>query len=513
MSVNLADSIDINAELMPDKTALIFEGVRMSFAELVAAAKRVANILNSKGIGRGDIVAMMLPNTPHFPIVYFGTLYAGATILPMNPTMKRRGIAYQLRDSGAKALFAWRDVAEEAAKAVADSPECAALISVEPGLKSETPADGESFLALMASAPPEYDMVRTDPSDTAVLIYTSSYGEGLYGAELTHFNLFNSALIVREHAVNFGPEDRCLSVLPLFHGFGQTTMMAIPLLCGSTVVLMPRFEPQHFFATVQKEKITLTCLVPTMLHLLVQYKKEEKFDLSSLEFITVGGSTMTKELGQAFMDRFKVPVVEGYGLTETSPVISTNTLKRNRLGSVGHPLWGCRVRVIREDGSICPPNEVGEIIARGHNVMKGYRNRPDINAKVMVNGWFRTGDYGYLDEDGYIFITGLKKDIIIRSGMNVYPFETERILMEHPAVQKAALVGMPDLVRGHEPKAFIVLKPGKEVSVKALSAYCREMLAAYKCPRSYEFIDALPRGEDGRVNKDILRQRSAGPKA
>ncbi len=507
MGLNLADSVDVNAELMPDKTALIFDRVRTSFGELAAASKRVANILNSKGIGRGDTVAIMLPNTPHFPIIYFGILYAGATVLPMNPTLKRRGILHQLQDSGAKAIFAWRDVAAEAAKAVADVPHCR-LVSVEPGLDPEIPPAGESFLALMAGASPEYDMVQTDPSDTAVLIYTSSIGDELYGAELTHFNLFSSAMVIREHAVCFAPDDNCLAVLPLFHGFGQTTMMTIPLLCGSAVALMPRFDPQQFFNIIQKERITITCLVPTMMHLLLNFKKDEHFDISSVRLITVGGSAMPTDLALAFMERFKVPVVEGYGLTETSPVISTNTVQGNRLGSVGRPLWGCRIRIMREDGSFAKPNETGEIVMRGHNLMKGCRNRPDIYAQIMAGGWFHTGDYGYLDEDGYIYITGLKKDIIIRAGMNVYPFETEKILMEHPAVQEAAMVGIPDPVRGHEPKAFIVLKPGMEVSVKELAAYCREQMASYKCPRTYEFLDSLPRDASGKVRKDLLLKRT-----
>ncbi len=505
--LNLADLLEWSAERQPDTTAIIFEGTRISYSDLLAAAKRVANMLRSKGIGRGDVVGMMLPNTPHFPIVYYGILYAGAVALPMNPTLRGREIAYQASDAHAKALFVWKDCVEEAGKALATLPDCQHLVVVEPGLVPKTPAIGESFVALLLASDTDCEIAQTEADETAVIIYTSSLGGKTFGAELSHFNLYSNASSIREHILRFDPGDITLAVLPLFHAFGQTTMMNVPFLGGSTVVMVPRFDPQQVLQTIVRERVTLMCVVPTMLHFLVNAKKEERFDFSSVRCVTVGGAKMPVDLAQQMEQRFQVTVLEGYGLTETGPVVSFNRAGINRLGSVGKPLWGCRVRVQREDGTTAAPNEIGEVVLRGHNVMKGYLNAPEATARVMAGGWFHTGDFGYFDEDGYLFLTGLKKDIIIRAGLNIYPYEVEGVLVEHPSVAEAAVIGVPDPVRGEEPKAFLVPRPGKTIDAKELAAYCRLELASYKCPRTFEAVSELPKDASGQILKHVLRER------
>ena len=509
MSLNLAECLEVSADTFPDKTAVVLGHLRLSYAELAAATKRVANVLDAKGIGRGDVVAMMIPNTPHFPMIYHGILYTGATVLPMNPTLRRRSIEYQLRDSGAKALFVWQDFAEEAAKAVHAVAACRELVVVEPTLVPSSPEAGDSFVGLLAAAPTGFDMVQTRPEETAVLIYTSALGGRLYGAELSHFNLYDNIFVLSEYVVKYYPDDVFMAALPLFHAFGQSTMMNAVFLRGASVVMAPRFEPHKVLKLIEDERVTVTCLVPTMLHFLQECKKGQTFDLSSLRSITTGGSALPVPLAEAFTERFNVPILQGYGLTETGPVVSFNKIKTNRLGSIGEPIWGCKVRIQLPDGGFAGPNEEGEIVLRGHDIMKGYLNAPEATERVMAGGWFHTGDLGHVDEDGFLYITGRLKDVIIRSGLNVYPVEVEEVLEEHPAVQEAAVVGVPDPVRGEEPKAFVVLKPGAVVTEQELGVFCRQELASYKRPRSFAFVDALPRDNDGAIRKDLLRKGEA----
>lgn len=506
MSMNLADCLALTAEQFPKRTAAVMDEVRLSFAEVAASARRVANLLAAKGIGRGDKVALMVPNTPHFPIIYFGILYAGATVVPLNLALRRRELEYQLDDSGAKVLFVWQDLGEEPVRGFELAEQCTHLISVEAQLEISTPAVGESFMQLVSSSSSRFDMVQTNPEDTAVIMYTSAITGNLRGAQLSHFNMFMNALVVKQYVLNYQPHDAFIAALPLFHSFGQTTMMNAPFLCGCKVVFLPRFDAGKVLEIVPKEQITLLAMVPTMYHFVVNYKREQSYDLSSLRAAVTGGSTMPAKLMQEFTERFQVPMLEGYGLTETSPVVSFNpSVEENRPGSIGKPIWGCRVRIKKEDGSFAAPGEEGELVVRGQNVMKGYHNKPEATAQVMQGGWFHTGDLGYMDADGFIFLTGLKKDMLIRSGMNVYPREIEDVLQAHPAIAEAAVVGMPDLVRGEEPKAFVVPRVGGGISEKEITTYCKEQLASYKCPRKIVLLEKLPRDGGGRVDKQALK--------
>jgi len=508
VSLNLADCLQMAADAAPDKTAIIFEEERYTYAELRAAAHRVAHALHASGIRPGDRVAMMLPNTPHFPIIYYGILLAGAVASPMNVMLRQREILHRLRDMRAKAFFVFDLFAGEAALAFDQAPECDHLIVAEADMQPAAPDIGVSFAALMGQASPDFDMVQTMPDDDAVILYASAHDGRMRGARLTHFNLFQNALAIKEYALGYYRTDVCVTVLPLFHGFGQTTMMNAPILAQASVVLLPAFDPAKMFEVITRERATILAAVPTMMHFLVHHKRAAEADFSSLRCVITGGAAMPVPLAAQFTGLFGVPVLEGYGLTETSPVVCWNPdAERNRPGSIGLPIWGVRMRIMREDGTFAGPGEEGEIVIRGHNVMKGYLNLPEVNQEVFRHGWFHTGDLGRTDEDGYFYFTGLKKDMINRAGMNVYPREVENVLLEHPAIREAAVVGIPDPVRGEEVMACVVLEPDMTVTSREVIEFCRERIAAYKAPRKVEFLDAMPKNVHGKPDKKQLRKK------
>lgn len=507
MSLNVAECLEMSADAAPDKTAVIFEDARYTYTELRAAARRVANLLHAKGIRPGDRIAMMIPNTPHFPMIYYGILLAGAVASPMNVMLRQREILHRLRDLRAKAFFVFDLFASEAALAFDQVPECEHFVVAEADMQPSAPSIGESFASLFHQADPDFDMAQTMPDDVAVILYASAVDGRMRGAQLTHFNLFQNALTIKEYALGYYRNDICVTVLPLFHGFGQTTMMNAPILAQSTIILLPTFDPAKVFDVTSRERATILAAVPTMMHFLVHHKRAAEADLSSLRCVITGGAAMPVPLAAAFTKTFGVPVLEGYGLTETSPVVCWNpNPERNRPGSIGLPIWGVRMRIMREDGSFAAPGEEGEIVIRGHNVMKGYLNLPEITQEVFRQGWFHTGDLGRMDEDGYFYVTGLKKDMINRAGMNVYPREVETVLLEHPAIREAAVVGMPDPIRGEEVMACVVLEPDMTLTAREVIDFCREHLAAYKAPRRVEFLKELPRDTAGRPDKKRLRK-------
>ena len=285
-------------------------------------------------------------------------------------------------------------------------------------------------------------------------------------------------------------------------------MMNACFIAGGTIALFPRFDAAKVFDCIEKRKVTRLAVVPTMVHFMLHFKKGIKFDLSSIKTFVVGGAAMDTKLPAAIAERFGVDIVQGYGLTETSPVVSTNrNALENRLGSVGKALWGCTAAIRNEDGSFAGPNEEGEVVLKGHNIMTGYLNDPEGTAKVMRDGWFHTGDLGYLDEDGYIFLTGVKKDLIIRAGLNIYPAELEMVLHKHPQIVDVAVVGIPDELRGEEVRAFVVCNSDAPPTEKELQAWCRTHLAVYKCPRHFVLLDELPKTDSNETDKALLKSQ------
>ncbi|HOQ89110.1 MAG TPA: AMP-binding protein [Candidatus Hydrogenedentes bacterium] len=510
MSLNLTEFLARSARTWPDKAAIVFNEFRLSYRELAGMVRRFAGALEQCGVGPGDRVALLLPNTPHFPIIFYGILWRGAVAVPMNVLMHAREVAYQLADSGAVMLIAHEvmlEVAREALR-IADRPIRLVAVEKEP-LSVLSLADGDSFNSLMGSASPSgRQPYPANPEDTAEIVYTAAMSGWPMGAELTHANLFLNAWIC-SRLQEYRPEDNCFSALPFFHTFGQTGMMHTPLMSGSTVHLFYKFDPAAALECFTRERITIAGFVPTMCHYLVHARSNEHYDLSSLRAPVVGGAKMPLELAERFRKRFNRPLMEGYGLTETSPVVSYNIDDpERRAGSVGQPIPYCYVQIVDDQGSPRKAGEPGEVLVRGHNVMKGYWNRPRETAETIQNGWLATGDLGYLDQEGYLWLVGVKKPLIIRAGLNIYPPEVERVLMEHPNVQEAGVTGMADPARGEEPAAFVV---GEGVDEKSLREFCAGRMGAYKIPKRFFLVESLPKDARGRLDRsrlaDLLRER------
>jgi len=513
--LNLATLLEDNLRHHPAKTAVIYGSTRLSYAQVNGAANQVANGLKAAGIQKGDKVALSCLNIPYFPIVYFGILKAGATVVPLNVLLKRREIAYHLKDSDAKAYFCFQGtpqlpMGEEgwAGFNEVDSCESFWLITADPAAPS--PIEGVSTLGqMMATQKPTFETVQTDALDTAVILYTSGTTGQPKGAELSHSNMVMNALSTRE-LMKHQNDDIELIVLPLFHSFGQTVQMNAGFLSGHTLVLLARFEPGAVFQALQDEEVTIFCGVPTMYWALLNSPDADKFDLekisSTLRLGVSGGASLPVEVIKGVEERFNIPLLEGYGLSETSPVASFGRLDKPRKpGSIGVPIWGVEMRVVDDDGKPVPMGERGEIIMRGHNVMKGYYNRPDETAEAFKGGWFHTGDVATVDEDGYFYIVDRIKDMIIRGGFNVYPREIEEILITHPAISLAAVVGVPDEESGEEIKAFVVLKADAQATPDEIIAWSKAQMAAYKYPRFVEIRESLPMNATGKILKKDLR--------
>ncbi|MGI6460558.1 MAG: long-chain-fatty-acid--CoA ligase [Candidatus Hydrogenedentales bacterium] len=506
MSLNLAHFLYLTAREHPDKTAIIMDDYRFSYQDVLTNARRVANLLQAKGIRRGDKVALMIPNAPQFPIIYYGILLLGAVAVPVNCLLKAHEIHYYLEDSDVRLFFTWVDFLEESIKAVEATLTCQHLVVVSHPDGHKNPVAGESFQRLLEEASPKFDMVETMPDDTAVILYTSGTTGNPKGAELTHFNMFFNAYYTMHRVLYAAANDVALGVLPLFHSFGQTCVQNALFMAGGSMTLVPRFEAQRVLDVIQRDRVSIVAMVPTMYFWLLHEKRNGTYDLSSVRMAVSGGSALPVDTLVQFESEFGVRILEGYGLSETSPVATFNIIERpSKPGSIGLPIWGCEMRIRRNDGTFAEVGEVGEIVMRGHNVMKGYYNKQAATEEAFEGGWFHTGDLARMDDEGYFYIVDRKKDLIIRSGMNVYPREVEEILYGHPAVLEAAVVGVPDPARGEEVKAFICLKSGFSASADELQGYCRERMAKFKCPKSFEFLPGLPKGPTGKILKRHLR--------
>ncbi|WP_204045172.1 long-chain-fatty-acid--CoA ligase [Acrocarpospora phusangensis] len=506
--LNLSIVLEDSARETPDRTAVVFGDLRLPYSFVDSVACQVANLLVSRGIGKGDRVAIACPNLPYFPFVYFGILKSGATVVPLNVLLQSREIAYHLADSEAKALFCFEGTPElplgERGRAGFDesSAEHFFVLPATP-LATESPY-GESLWAALDGLPTTFESARTAPDDTAVILYTSGTTGQPKGAELSHQNMLVNAMISDEMYPR-QPHDVYLGALPLFHSFGQTVIMNAGFRRRATLVLMPRFEPVEALRLMNAEGVTLFAGVPTMYWaLLTTLHGGGSETPTALATAIAGGSALPVEVLKDFEKTFNVPIMEGYGLSETSPVASFNQLgKVAKPGSIGTPVWGVEMKLIDSDwGTV---DDVGEIAIRGHNVMKGYYNRPEATGEVMRDGWFRTGDVARRDEDGYYFIIDRAKDMIIRGGFNVYPREVEEVLMTHEAVSLAAVVGVPHDSHGEEVKAYIIRTAGVSVTEEELIAWSREAMAAYKYPRIVEFRDELPMTATGKILKRELR--------
>ena len=497
MHLNLGTILQASAEAQPADTVLKLNDFEMSYAELDRAARGVARGLLERGFGSGDRVAVLIPNVPEFTIAYFGILYAGATVVPINVLAAAPEVTYFIEDSGAKLLVAHPLFAEAAGEGAAGAG--------VPCLVSS--GEGDTLVAL-AQGEGVGQMEPTEATQTAVILYTSGTTGKPKGAELTHSNLLVNCAFVVPRLIPFGSGERmhALATLPLFHSFGQTCIQNSCIAMGGMFSLLPRFSPQEAFELIERDRCTVFAGVPTMYFGLLHHEGGERYDISSLKYCMTGGAPMPLEVMTAFEERFEVQIQEGFGLSETSPVASFNVLDKPRKpGSIGYPVWGVEMSIVDAEDRPLPDGERGEICIRGHNIMKGYLGRPEATAEALKNGWFHSGDIGYRDEDGCYFIVDRKKDMILRGGFNVYPREVEEVLYEHGAIAEAAVIGVPHESHGEEVKAVVAFVPGKTAEEEDIVAWCKDRLAAYKYPRIIEVRDELPKGPTGKILKREMR--------
>jgi long-chain acyl-CoA synthetase len=494
MSANLARLVTEAAELFGDRPAYKLDDAVLTWDAADEASARVAALLRSQGLQPGDSVGVMLPNVPYFPVVYYGVLRAGGVVVPMNVLLKAREVTFYLEDPGAKFVFAWHQFAEEARHGAGEAG--ARVIEVAPG----------DFEEQLRAAEPWRELADRGREDTAVILYTSGTTGKPKGAELTHGNLDDNARVCEARLFGLDEHDVVLGALPLFHAFGQTVCMNCAALVGACLTMIARFDPAKALEIIQRDDVTMFAGVPTMYNAMLHHPERDRYDTSCLRLCVSGGAAMPEEVMRAFEEAFACKVLEGYGLSETSPVASFNHPDRERKpGSIGTPIEGVEMKVVDDDGNDAAQGEVGEIVIRGHNVMKGYWNRPDATEEVMRDGWFHTGDMARVDEDGYFFIVDRKKDLIIRGGYNVYPREIEEVLYTHPAVAEAAVVGVPHAELGEEVGACVALKSGEEAEPQDLRAFVKERVAAYKYPRHVWLVDELPKGPTGKILKREIR--------
>jgi long-chain acyl-CoA synthetase len=490
---NIATWVSTRAATDPNLPAIKQGGTIVSYGALDAAAARFATVLAERGVVAGDRVAMVMPNVAYFPIVYYAILRLGAVVVPMNPLLKAGEVAYTWRDSGAKVAVVFPLFAEEAHKAAAST-----------GTEVIVTVPGE-FDTMLAAAQATTEVADRGPDDTAVILYTSGTTGQPKGAELTHDNLRTNALTTVETLMPNGPGDTLFGGLPLFHSFGQTCGLNAAMAGGACLALLPKFDGQQALEIIGAERVTIFLGVPTMYMALLAVPDLDRFDTSSVRVGASGGASLPVEVLRAVERTLGFPLLEGYGLSETSPVASFNHPGvPTKPGSVGTPIRGVEFALRDEDDHDVAPGEIGEIVIRGENIMKGYWRNPEATAQAIRDGWFHTGDLATRDEDGFYFIVDRKKDMIIRNGFNVYPREVEEVLYTHPAVAEAAVVGVPDSVHGEEIAALVTLKEGAQATEEELRAFVQDQIAAYKFPRIIRF-GVIPKGPTGKILKREIK--------
>ncbi len=512
--LNISCLLEDSARRYPTKSAFVFMDTDLNFAQVNGAANQVANGLVTKGIKPGDKIALSCFNLPYFPIIYFGILKAGGVVVPLSVLLKSDEIEYHLTDSEAKAYFCFignedLPMGKMGYAGFQATSSCEQFYMIMPKPEMPSSIEGtETLGSLMAGQSHVFESHATGADDTALIIYTSGTTGRPKGAELTHSNIFCNT-VLSSNLSGCTKDDTQLIVLPLFHIFAMVVLMTSGLYKGVRSILLPRFDAESVFGLMQKHKVTIFAGVPTIYWGLNQYT-EPKFDYEqiskNLKVAVSGGASLPLQVMEDFEKRFNVPVIEGYGMSEGSPVVTFNHLDEKRKpGSIGKPVWGVEVKIVDENDNEVPTGDRGELLYRGHNVMKGYYNKPEANAETLKGGWLHSGDIAIKDEDGYYYIVDRTKDMIIRGGLNVYPREVEEVMIKHEAVSLVAVIGIPDDKMGEEIKAFVVLKEGQSVTAEELRDWTKSKIADYKYPREIEFLDALPMSATGKILKKELR--------
>ncbi|QRF22674.1 long-chain fatty acid--CoA ligase [Alicyclobacillus sp. TC] len=505
------DMLAESASRNPDGAAIHFMGHTLKYGQLLGAVKKFMGFLRSKGIQQGDRVGIMLPNCPQYVIAYYAITGIGAVVVQVNPMSTAPELSYLLEDSGMRMLIlldSFLPVLEKMTErhALQDL----VVVNLQGGATDSLPTQAVSFMEVLMAASPAEPVKNLSPADTlAVLQYTGGTTGRPKGAMLSHRNIVANA-VQSTHTVENGvrPDDITLAALPFFHVYAMTVAMNLPLVSGIPLVILPRFSVQDALDAIQNYKITLFPAVPTMYVALAQAVTPGSDILSSLRVCNCGGAPMPVKVLEIFEQVTGATVLEGYGLSEASPVTHSNpSLASRKIGSIGKLIPGTSAKIVNPDNPAeeVPVGSEGELAIAGPQVMLGYWQRPEETAAVLLDGWLLTGDIATMDEDGFFSIVDRKKDMIIASGYNVYPREVEEALYRHPAILEAAVIGVEDDYRGETVKAYVVLRPGMSVSEEELHAFCREQLAAYKVPRSFEFRDSLPKSAVGKVLRRALK--------
>ena len=489
---NLAENLARAAADHGDRPALKLGEVTLTYSQVDDLASRAAGRMAELGIKEGDRVGLMLPNVLEFPVLFYGALRLGAVVVPMNPLLKGREIQHYVNDSGMSLLWAHAMVAADDLEGLSAHVE-----SVVP----------ETLGALGASAPAT--PVAREDLDTAVILYTSGTTGTPKGAELTHAGLNRNQEICRDDLMSVTENDIVMGCLPLFHVFGLTCGLNMAVGAAAALVLIPRFDPQVVLEAIDRDQVTVFEGVPTMYTALAGLPNANPDAVKSLRLCVSGGSALPGEIVRAFEAAYGAKIIEGYGLSETSPVASFNRVDNAKVGSIGTPIPGVEFKLVDDADNEVAVGEIGEIAIKGHNVMKGYWNRPEATAEAIKDNWFHTGDMARVDDDGFYFIVDRKKELIIRGGFNVYPREIEEVLYEHPAVREAAVIGLPHETHGEEIGAAVALKPGAEATADEIREYVKGRVAPYKYPRVVWFIDELPKGATGKILKRVIEAPAA----
>jgi len=491
---NLSSFLERSAASHPGHPAVRLDDFVLSYAGLLEAAGRMSTLLTEAGVKPGDRVGIMLPNVPAFPIAFYGALAAGAVVVPMNPLFKSREVGYYLSDSDARVLLAWHTAAGEAAKGATDA---GAQVLV---------AETADLASLLAEHAPAGGRSGRGGEDDAVILYTSGTTGKPKGAQLTHANMTSNADLVTRTLLQNGADDVTMGCLPLFHVFGLTCGLNATVAAGGTLTLLPRFDGTKALEIIQRDAVTIFEGVPTMYAAMLHAPGGDPAQTATLRTCISGGASLPLEILRGFEEKFGCVILEGYGLSETSPVASFNLPDQPRKpGSIGVPVEGVQMRLVDEQGQPAPEGEIGEIAIKGPNVMKGYLGKPEATAEAITDGWFRSGDLARVDEDGYFYIVDRKKDMIIRGGYNVYPREIEEVLHEHPAVAEVAVIGIPHASLGEEVGAAVALKPDASATPEELRAFARDKIAAYKYPRQVWLVGELPKGPTGKILRREVR--------
>lgn len=515
---SLIDLFQEAVQLYQDKTAVHFLGKKLSFKELYEQAMALAVYLQKLGLSKGEKVAIMLPNSPQAVVSFYGALLAGGIVVQTNPLYTERELTFQLNDSNAKYIISLDLLYPKISKVKASTNLKHVIVSKiqdylpfpknwlypfvqkkQNGLIVKVEHRGTNHLLseIMKSGRESYTPISINPEeDLALLQYTGGTTGFPKGVMLTHRNLAANATMCSHWLYKCKKgEEKILGVLPFFHVYGLTTVLILSVLQGYEMILLPKFDVETVLKTIHKQKPTLFPGAPTIYIALLNHPNLKNYDLSSIDSCISGSAPLPVEVQEKFEDVTGGKLVEGYGLTESSPVTHANFLWTERVsGSIGVPWPDTDAMIISlQTGEQAPFNEIGEIAVRGPQVMKGYWNRPEETEAVLKDGWFLTGDLGYMDERGYFYIVDRKKDMIIASGFNIYPREVEEVLYEYEKIQEAVVAGIPDPYRGETVKAYIVLKEGAVCTEEEIDTFARQHLAAYKIPRIYEFRNELPK--------------------